>query len=185
MIFQKLVSLETRISVGLFSTVSRKMSSQGKLAKPNILISANSESEFSELKVYIQHLLGKTSYTMYSIDVNSANAVWKSNCVLLVTSERHSSNRSQIYAEYLKQGGRIFSVPSAEHDSDEFNFEAVYATDELIERIPVDEFMYEYRHKSSKGIHLLLKVFFRETSIQQYNDLKVIYSINKNMCKIC
>lgn len=148
-------------------SIARMSALSFKLSKPNILIVTESSDDFKRLKAYIQELLGKTSYTIYCVggndlQVGSNAAVWRANCVLLVTCEKKkSSSPSDFYLDYLKQGGRILSLPSSDGGSDDgekFEFESTYESDPSIQRFNIDKAIYQYNHQPSLGVHLILKV---------------------------
>ena len=121
--------------------------------KPNILVWSTDTAEFTRLKSFLQDVLGKLSYTIYPIDAVNQSSVWKSNCVVLVTSPNSLKveNARGILAEYLKQGGRVLTIQSGDSDS-------VYSGDDSIRESQVNEFASKYSHTDSLGRHLILKV---------------------------
>lgn len=132
--------------------------------KPNILIASNEENVFRQLKTYFQELLGKTSYTIYSIpnkDLNDSNnnTAWRTNCVLLITTAGEKENElssSQVYLDYMRQGGRILTIPADDRHLDL----DIYRDENSIECVKIDSFIDQYSHKESQGRHLVLKVDF-------------------------
>ena len=101
---------------------------------PNILIFAENENDFLNLKSYLQSLIGCNSYTIYSIGYNdfTTSNIWMSNCTLLITIEQHEESRlSQArlekkvlnMREFLNKGGFIISVPSMNEKCNKFSFD--------------------------------------------------------------
>ena len=152
----------TNFSLKLASSSQMKSS-----FKPNILIATNEESVFRQLKAYLQELLGKTSYTIYNIpnkdllnDSNN-NTAWRTNCVLLITTatieKENNELVSRVYLDYMRQGGRILTIPAAQDDLN-LPMESTYRDESLIECSKIDSLVDKYAHKESQGRHLVLKV---------------------------
>lgn len=146
--------------------------------KPNILVWSTDTAEFARLKSFLQDVLGKLAYTIYPIDVVSGanqSSVWKSNCVVVVTSRNslQVENARGILAEYLKQGGRVLTIQSGDSDA------AYYSgDDESICVSQVNEFACKYSHAASLGRHLILKV--REIQIKRaiVRDITLVWVLS-------
>lgn len=144
-----------------------------KPPKPNLLIWSTNSSEFGRIKLLLQDLLGKMSYTIYQLDSpQTTSTVWKSNCVALVTSESQQSTPGDILSDYLKQGGRILSLSSINRES-QLEFESNYLLDNSIKTVQVNEIAKKYTHTDSLGVHLVLKVNFEMSTLDENLNEKI------------
>lgn len=143
-----------------------------KSPKPNLLIWSTNSSEFARIKLLLQDLLGKMSYTIYQLDSSqTTSTVWKSNCLALVTSESEQ-NSGDILSDYLKQGGRILSLSSINRES-QLEFESSYVLDNSIKTVQVNEIAKKYTHTDTLGVHLVLKVNFEMSTLDENLNEKI------------
>lgn len=128
----------------LLKFFSLKMSSN---SSPNILISTESDLEFQTLRSFLKSLLGVNSYTIYKVNSQElSKQLWMKNCQLLidVNTNQLDSDKLKCFDHFLKQNGKILSLPSStvkEQEVKSFNdlslllskndfpFESVYQND--------------------------------------------------------
>ncbi|RNA11303.1 biotin-- ligase [Brachionus plicatilis] len=96
------------------------MTSQFSKVPPNILVLADDENEFKRVKLFVQKILGKNSYTIYNLNLADLqkSSVWIPSCRLLISLEQFNlcdealEQKIKTFTGYLRTGGKILSVPS-------------------------------------------------------------------------
>lgn len=150
-------------------------------SSPNILISTDNGKEFQAIKSFLKSIIGTNSYTIYQLNSQElVKPLWIKNCILLVDTEPQNVNKLSLFTEYLKQGGKILSVPvsvdkkelkkfdglNAYTISDDLTFESDYQNEmklvkeKLFEFETLDDSIYYY--PVYNGLHYVSKVLIKE-----------------------
>ena len=96
---------------------------------PNILIHANKQDIFIELKSLIRSIVGTNSFTIYNINTESLrkSTAWINNCALLIDccsdSIKLPEKSDILFSNYLKSGGTVLSILLADTEVSEINNE--------------------------------------------------------------
>lgn len=155
-----------------------QMSYHSKKEPPNILVLAENENEFKKIKLFIQKILGKQSYTIYNISSNDLkkSSLWIPSCRLLVSSEQVNlsdevlSNKIESLTNYMKIGGKIISIPSLND-----NFER---DQRIIQQGTIyfhkDKYLFESKYEDDLS---LIKKGWQNDLI---NDENLFYAYNSN-----
>lgn len=96
------------------------MTSQKSRVPPNILVLTDDQNEFEKIKLFVQEILGKNSYTIYNLTSSDLHksSLWVPSCRLLISSEQFNlsdqalDNKMKSFIGYMSNGGKILSLPA-------------------------------------------------------------------------
>lgn len=155
-----------------------RMSSQYKKEPPNILVLAENENEFQKIKLFIQKILGKQSYTIYNIGSGDLqkSSLWIPSCRLLISSEQFNlsdqvlRDKIKSLTNYLEIGGKILSIPSL-NDNFERDQKLTHKGMIFFHR---EKYLFESKYEEN------LSLFKKKWQNDVVNDENLFYAYNSN-----